>query len=65
MHPLEKITFIIGYLRAAEFTGVHARRLQRMVERRQIRVIKPNKLTVMFDPDHLLEDIRGMEVDKL
>jgi hypothetical protein len=65
MHPLEKSKFIIGYLRAQEFTGIPVRRLQRLVESRQVRVIKPNQKTVMFVPEHLLEDLMGMEVSKL
>jgi len=47
--------FLIGYEQAAEFPG--SRRLQRMVERRSIRVIKENKGTVMFEPNHLIEDL--------
>ena len=65
MHPIEKLKFIVGYLHASEFTGLHARRLERLVEARKIRVIKPNARTVMFVPDHLIEDLMAMEVNKL
>jgi hypothetical protein len=65
MQTLEKIKFIIGYVCASEFTGVPARRLQRMVEARQIRAIKPNSRTIMFVPEHLMEDLMAMEVAKI
>jgi hypothetical protein len=52
---------LIGYAAAAEFTGIPARRLKRMVESRQIRVIKPSKRSVLFDPEHLAKDIMAME----
>ena len=63
MHIKDK--FLIGYRKASEFTGLPVRRLQRMVEARQIRAIKPNLQTIMFVPERLMEDILAMEVAKI
>jgi len=57
--------FLIGYRQASEFTDLPERRLERMVESRQIRAIKPNRRTIMFVPEHLMEDLMAMEVAKI
>jgi hypothetical protein len=56
---------IIGYKAASDLTGIPVKRLIRMVERRSIRVIKPNVATVAFYPSDLLSDIRAFEVPKI
>jgi excisionase family DNA binding protein len=53
--------FLIGYAEAAEYTGIPIRRLERMVERREIRVIKAGKRSVYFHPEHLIADIMKLE----
>jgi hypothetical protein len=57
--------FLIGYKAASEFTGLPVRRIRRMVESRQIRVLKPNSQVVMFVPERLTEDLLATEVPKL
>lgn len=57
--------WITGYKEAAEFIGISQRRLMRMVERRAIRVIKASTRCIMFNPEHLLEDIEEMEQKKI
>jgi hypothetical protein len=63
MQTLEKL--IIGYQGASEETGIHSRRLQRLVEARKIRAIKANARTIMFVRAHLIEDLLAMEVAKI
>jgi hypothetical protein len=63
MQTLKK--FIVGYEAAEKATEIPARRLERMVERCQIRAIKPNRRTIMFVPEHLIEDLMSMEVEKI
>jgi hypothetical protein len=63
MHTQRK--FLIGYSAASEFTGIPGRRLERMVESRRIRAIKPNARVVMFVAEHLMEDLMAMEVAKI
>jgi hypothetical protein len=53
--------YLVGYAEASEFTGIPIRRLERMVERRSIRVIKEGKRSVYFLPDHLTEDLAKLE----
>jgi excisionase family DNA binding protein len=64
MHP-QSSRFITGYDAASEFTGIHRRRLERWVESRRIRAVKPNDRTILFHTDHLLEDILEMEAPKI
>jgi hypothetical protein len=54
-----------GYQEASDATGIPVRRLQRMVARRSVRVIKETDKTVMFLTDHLIEDLTAMETSKL
>ncbi len=56
-------TLIEGYDAAAEATGLSRWQLMRMVAKRQIRVIKRHEKIVMFDPEHLLEDIEEMHIE--
>jgi hypothetical protein len=53
--------FLSGYDAAAEFTGLHRRRLEKLVAARQIRAIKPNLRTILFHVGHLEEDLIAME----
>jgi hypothetical protein len=57
--------FLTGYDAASEFTGIHRRRLERLVESRQIRAVKPNTRTILFHSGHLLEDLLAMEDQKI
>jgi hypothetical protein len=59
------VRFLTGYDKASEFTGIHRRRLERLVESRQIRAIKPNTRTILFHVGHLLEDLLAMEEAKI
>jgi len=59
------IKLLIGYKQASDYTGIPVRRLQRMVERRTIRVVKESKTRVYFFPDHLSEDLEAMERPKI
>jgi hypothetical protein len=59
------VRFLTGYDKASEFTGIHRRRLERLVESRQIRAIKPNSRTVLFHVGHLMEDLLAMEGAKI
>jgi hypothetical protein len=53
--------YLNGYTAASQFTGIHARRLRRLVESRQIRAIKPNTRAILFHVGHLEEDLLAME----
>ena len=57
--------FLTGYDMASQFTGIHRRRLERFVESRQIRAIKPNTRTILFHVEHLVEDLLAMEEAKI
>jgi excisionase family DNA binding protein len=56
---------LVGCDQAAEYLSVPSRRLQRLVENRRLRVIRPNKRSVMFFPAHLAEDFAALEQEKL
>ena len=62
-HGREKL--IIGYAAASEVSGISDRPLQRLVERRVIRVAKPNRTTIAFFPSHLHADIAELENEKI
>jgi excisionase family DNA binding protein len=57
--------FISGYDEAAEFTGLHRRKIEKLVTARQIRAIKPNTRTILFHVGNLLEDLLAMEEAKI
>lgn len=59
-----KDRFVTGYKEASLFTGISYGRLKRMVERKAIRVIKTSIHCVMFDKQHLIQDIEEMEQKK-
>ena len=54
-----------SYKEAEEYTGIPERRLQRMVARRSIRVIKETRGTVYFIAEHLMKDLEDLELPKL
>jgi excisionase family DNA binding protein len=57
--------FLSGYDEAAEFTGLHRRKIEKLVTARQIRAVKPNTRTILFYVGHLLEDLLAMEAAKI
>jgi hypothetical protein len=57
--------FLSGYDEAAEFTGLHRRKLEKLVSGRQIRSIKPNIRTILFHVGHLEEDLLAMDEAKI
>jgi excisionase family DNA binding protein len=57
--------FLTGYDEAAEFTGLHRRKIEKLVTARQIRAIKPNTRTILFHVGHLEEDLLAMEEAKI
>ena len=62
---MQRPKFLHGYKQASEFSEWPKRRLERLVESRQIRAIKPNRRTIVFVAEHLLEDLMSLEVPKL
>jgi hypothetical protein len=64
LEPTQK-RFLNGYAEAAAFTGLHRRKLEKLVACRQIRAIKPNIRTILFHVGHLEEDLLAMEEAKI